>query len=183
MKKVLLAVAVLAASSASFAAGDHRVIISGHVFGETCVIENGANQGQGLPPISQSNVKDNAEADGLQSESQFDITLGQCSVNHLKKVSLKFDTKVTPEGYLENTSTAANAAEGVALALYENAGTDGYKFLNLKENLGSKKEVHVQQHNKDQVKFQYGVDYIKTGNGEIKPGPVSSILKYDIVYK
>lgn len=117
MKKALVAVAILAVSSSAFAATENRVLIAGNVFGETCVIEDKPDATLGLPAISQSQVKDNVATDGLQSTAQFDITLGQCSVNHIKKVALKFDTKVTEEGYLENTSSAAGAAKGVALAL------------------------------------------------------------------
>lgn len=40
MKKALVAVAVLVASSSAFAATENRVLIAGNVFGETCVIEN-----------------------------------------------------------------------------------------------------------------------------------------------
>ena len=183
MKKALLAVAVLAASSSAFAATEKQVLIAGKVFGETCVIED-ATPSLGLPAISQSQVKDNVETDGLQSTAQFDITLGQCSVNHIKKVALKFNTKVTEEGYLENTSNAAGAAKGVALALYESDKTDGkYEFLSLKDNVYSKKQVNVKPNDKGKVTFHYGVDYIKTGGVDVQPGPVSSILKYDIAYK
>ena len=58
MKKALLAVAVLAASSSAFAATENQVLIAGKVFGETCVIED-ATPSLGLPAISQSQVKDN----------------------------------------------------------------------------------------------------------------------------
>lgn len=60
MKKALLAVAVLAASSSAFAATENQVLIAGKVFGETCVIED-ATPSLGLPAISQSQVKDNVE--------------------------------------------------------------------------------------------------------------------------
>lgn len=170
-------------SSSAFAATENQVLIAGKVFGETCVIED-ATPSLGLPAISQSQVKDNVETDGLQSTAQFDITLGQCSVNHIKKVALKFNTKVTEEGYLENTSNAAGAAKGVALALYESDKTDGkYEFLSLKDNVYSKKQVNVKPNDKGKVTFHYGVDYIKTGGVDVQPGPVSSILKYDIAYK
>ncbi|MGP1605032.1 MAG: fimbrial protein [Moraxella sp.] len=184
MKKALVAVAILAASSSAFAATENRVLIAGNVFGETCVIEDKPDATLGLPAISQSQVKDNVATDGLQSTAQFDITLGQCSVNHIKKVALKFDTKVTEEGYLENTSNAAGAAKGVALALYESDKTGGtYEFLSLKDNVYSKKQVNIKPNDKGKVTFHYGVDYIKTGGVDVQPGPVSSLLKYDIAYK
>lgn len=62
--------------------------------------------------------------------------------------------------------------------------TDGkYEFLSLKDNVYSKKQVNVKPNDKGKVTFHYGVDYIKTGGVDVQPGPVSSILKYDIAYK
>ena len=116
MKKALLAVAVLAASSSAFAAtatDKHKVVIIGQVFGETCVIESGESIAVPLMPISQSQVKEKADASGPQEESKFGITLDKCSVNHVKTVGLKFDTKITSEGYLQNVSAASNSAKAL----------------------------------------------------------------------
>lgn len=64
MKKALVAVAVLVASSSAFAATENRVLIAGNVFGETCVIENAKTIAVPLVPISQSQVKDQADTSG-----------------------------------------------------------------------------------------------------------------------
>lgn len=185
-KKALLAVAVLAASSSAFAAtatDKHKVVIIGQVFGETCVIESGESIAVPLMPISQSQVKEKADASGPQEESKFGITLDKCSVNHVKTVGLKFDTKITSEGYLQNVSAASNSAKGVALALYESEKEGGnYEFLNLSNSLSSKKQVNVPKDN-SKVTFYYGVDYVKAGGVDVQPGPVASVLKYDIEYK
>lgn len=183
MKKALVVVAVLVASSSAFAATENRVLIAGNVFGETCVIENAKTIAVPLVPISQSQVKDQADTSGPQEESKFDITLDKCSMNYVKTVGLKFDTKVTKEGYLENTSGATGAAKGVALALYESEKDGGnYEFLDLSKSLNSKKQVNVPKDN-SKVTFYYGIDYVKAGGVDVQPGPVASVLKYDIEYK
>lgn len=152
--------------------------------------------------ISSSTVKQTIELEDIDMNSlrkknstanpkDFDIVLTGCphtafieeeeGLNIYTNVAIKFDKDaktVTDDGYLKDTSNAANIAKNVYIQIANKSG----ERINLKTDpVSISQALNNETHESGDIKFSFTASYYSTGNATM--GDIVTSIPFDIVYK
>ncbi|MCE1736522.1 fimbrial protein, partial [Enterobacter hormaechei] len=154
-------------------AADGQVKFTGKITATACKVDsNSANQTVNMGTISSSSFNG---ANSTSAATRFSINLTDCPTEY-NQAQVKFDgqTDKTNSRFLALTNSKGNAAQGVALALYED---DSSTAINIAENSQSQKLVAGQKVNT----LDFIAKYIATSN-KVVPGSGDAVANFTITY-